>query len=142
MKTFLIGMLVCGILVAQLVPLTDQRIIELAHSGVHADELNRMIQSAPQINFDLSPGAEAQMMQAGVTEDTIRIMAAREASATVVSAAPLVATQQPKKHRNKVVFWTLLAAGCGLAAWGGYQLSNRQPNGGVVIQPFPGHAAF
>src|SRR5690348_14408719 len=59
-------------------PLTDQRIIELVRAGVRADELARMIATAPQIIFDLTPAATDAMMKAGVSEDTIKAMAARE----------------------------------------------------------------
>lgn len=63
---------------AQTGPLTNQRIIELVHSGVRSDELARIIATAPQVSFDLSPAATSSMMQAGVSEDTIKAMAAKE----------------------------------------------------------------
>jgi hypothetical protein len=53
-----------------------KRIIELVHSGIRADELARIIATAPSVSFDLSPSAEQAMMSAGVTEETIRAMAA------------------------------------------------------------------
>ena len=61
-------------------PLTNQRIIELVRSGVRADELARMIASAPEVNFDLTTTGEKAMMQAGVSEEEIKAMAARESS--------------------------------------------------------------
>jgi hypothetical protein len=72
------------------VPLTDQRVIELARSGVHPDELARIIAMAPQVSFDLMPGAEQQMMQAGVTEDTLKAMAIRESGPNPRSLPPRV----------------------------------------------------
>src|ERR1700730_2214087 len=36
------------------------------------------IATAPSVSFDLSPSAEQAMMSAGVSEDTIKAMAARE----------------------------------------------------------------
>lgn len=59
-------------------PLTDERIIELVRSGIHEDELERIIATAPDVNFNLTPAAEQQMMQAGVTVEAIKAMAARE----------------------------------------------------------------
>lgn len=59
-------------------PLTDQRIIELVHSGVSADELIRLIQTAPQVNFDLSPTGDDTMLQAGVSQEVIKAMSSRE----------------------------------------------------------------
>src|SRR6185312_9483840 len=59
-------------------PLTDERIIALVHAGVRPDELARVIAMAPQVSFDLTPAATDAMMKAGVSEDTIRAMAARE----------------------------------------------------------------
>lgn len=59
-------------------PLTDDRIIELTRSGVRPAELVAIIGSAPQVAFDLTPAAEQQMMDAGISEDTIKAMAARQ----------------------------------------------------------------
>jgi hypothetical protein len=59
-------------------PLTDERIIALVHAGVRPDELARVIATAPQVSFDLTPAATDAMMKAGVSEDTIKQMAARE----------------------------------------------------------------
>lgn len=62
-------------------PLTDQRIIELVKSGVRTDELSRLIATAPAVSFDLTPAATQQMMDAGVSEDIIKAMSAREQGA-------------------------------------------------------------
>ena len=59
-------------------PLTDERIIELVRAGVRPDELARVIATAPQVSFDLTPAATDAMMKAGVSEDAIKAMAARE----------------------------------------------------------------
>lgn len=71
-------------------PLTDQRVIDLARAGVRPDELARIIADAPQVSFDLTPAWSQAMMTAGVTEDTIKAMAAREAG----TAPSTAATQQ------------------------------------------------
>jgi hypothetical protein len=83
MKRFVLGLLLSAALFAQQQqsttgPLTNRRITELVHSGIRPDELARIIATAPEVSFDLSPSAEQAMMSAGVTEDTIRGMAARE----------------------------------------------------------------
>lgn len=62
--------------------LTDQRIIALVKGGIHEDELKRLILTAPSVNFDLTPAAEEQMVQAGVTDEIIKTMAARESGTT------------------------------------------------------------
>ena len=82
MKTTVALCLVCSVsLSAQQAqgPLTDQRIATLVTSGVNVQEVVRIIGSAPQVNFDLSPGATEAMMKAGVSEQVIRAMASREA---------------------------------------------------------------
>jgi hypothetical protein len=75
-------------------PVTDQRIIDLVKSGLHEDELKMLIATAPQVNFDLTPAGEQQMMQAGVSEEIIKAMAARESGTTVV-ATPLASQATP-----------------------------------------------
>jgi opacity protein-like surface antigen len=64
----------------QLTPgtLTDQRVIEMVRAGVRADQLAQIIAAAPQVSFDLSPAGTDALLKAGVTEDTIKAMAARE----------------------------------------------------------------
>ncbi len=69
-------------------PLTDQRIVDLALAGVSQREIIRIVSSAPEVTFVLSPLQEQAMMNAGVTEDIIKAMAARESgSADHVSAS-------------------------------------------------------
>jgi hypothetical protein len=75
LKLFLFCLPVC--LYAQQ-PLTNVRIIELWHSGVHADELQRVISTAPSISFNLTPAATDSLLSAGISEDVIKAMAARE----------------------------------------------------------------
>ncbi len=89
-------------------PLTDLRIMELVRAGVRPDELARIIATAPEISFSLTPAAEQVMMSAGVTEETIKQMAARQNRAAsntppaasdqgrnVPSAPPVAQRQQP-----------------------------------------------
>lgn len=63
-------------------PLTDQRIIELVQTGVRLDEVVRVIATTPQVSFDLSPVATDNMLKAGVSEEIIKAMAARESGFT------------------------------------------------------------
>lgn len=84
-------------------PLTNQRIIELVHSGVRVDELARMIATAPEVNFDLTPTGENAMMQAGVSEETIKAMAAREGSIMDNNAPVQQPTMQPQPSSSR---WT------------------------------------
>lgn len=66
-------------------PLTDIRIIQLVQAGIRQDELIRLINTAPSVDFLLTPSATTQMMQAGVSEDVIKTMAARESGSAVAS---------------------------------------------------------
>lgn len=69
-------------------PLTDQRIATLVTSGVSLQEVLRIVGSAPQVNFDLTPGATDAMIKAGVSEEVIKAMAAREAGIQMPVASP------------------------------------------------------
>jgi len=59
-------------------PLTNQRICELLADGVSTQEVIRVIMSAKEIDFTLQPAYIDLMMKAGVTDDVIKAMAARE----------------------------------------------------------------
>ena len=72
-------------------PLTDQRIMSLVGAGVSTNEILRIIGTAPEIDFQLSPVATDAMMKAGVSAQIIRAMAARE-SGTV--APPVVSVRK------------------------------------------------
>jgi hypothetical protein len=61
--------------------LTDRRIYELFKSGVQTVEILRIIATAPEIEFDLRPGATFALMKAGVSAEIIKAMAAREKGA-------------------------------------------------------------
>lgn len=64
-------------------PMTDQRVVNLAYAGLSADELVRVIRNAPEVNFDLTPAALDGLAKAGISDQVIRAMAARESGATV-----------------------------------------------------------
>lgn len=57
--------------------LDDQRVMALSRS-LSNSELVSLIMSAPDVSFALSPAAMDAMMKAGVSEDVIKAMAARE----------------------------------------------------------------
>jgi hypothetical protein len=59
-------------------PLSDQRIMALAMEGVSGQEILRIIASASEISFDLTPVATDAMLKAGVSAEAIKAMAARE----------------------------------------------------------------
>jgi len=59
-------------------PLDNQRVYALSRSGLSTDELVRIIMTAPEVNFELSPGSTDVLTKAGVNDEVIRAMAARE----------------------------------------------------------------
>jgi hypothetical protein len=59
-------------------PLDNQRVYALSRSGLSTDELVRIIITAPEVNFELSPGSTDVLTKAGVNDEVIRAMAARE----------------------------------------------------------------
>jgi hypothetical protein len=59
-------------------PLTNQQVIQLVQSGVPTDELLRIISTAPAVSFHLAPTDTDLLMRAGVSEQTIKAMSARE----------------------------------------------------------------
>jgi hypothetical protein len=63
---------------AQTGPLTDEQIVSLHKGGLSDDELFHRIACAPAIQFLLIPNWVDYMLKSGVSEKTIRAMAARE----------------------------------------------------------------
>jgi hypothetical protein len=59
-------------------PLTNQRVYELVAAGVSNAEILRVIASAPKIDFNLGPAFTDALTKAGVSEEIIQAMAARE----------------------------------------------------------------
>jgi hypothetical protein len=60
------------------VPLSNQHVILLVESGLRPSEVVRLIGAAPAVNFDLTPSGTDRLLRAGVCEETIKQMAARE----------------------------------------------------------------
>lgn len=58
--------------------LTNQRIGDMVLAGVSQSEIVRIIGSAPAVNFDLTPSSTDNLLKAGVSEDIVKAMAARE----------------------------------------------------------------
>jgi len=58
--------------------LTNMRVADLVRAGVSTQEIVRVIASAPEVNFDLRPASTDNLLQAGVSENIIKAMAARE----------------------------------------------------------------
>lgn len=96
MKYLLIGaLLACGICAQQpSATMDDQRVVSLHKMGLTTDEMVRMINSAPDVHFDLSPAAMAALTDAGIPDDVIKAMAARmNGSSTSGTTVP-----PPVKH--------------------------------------------
>jgi hypothetical protein len=78
MKTLALFLLAVVAFAAESGPLTDQRIFDLAALGVSSDEMIRIIASAPAVNFDLRPGSMENLTKAGVSDDVIKAMSAKQ----------------------------------------------------------------
>jgi hypothetical protein len=101
LKLFLCSLVVAGSLFAQQPSLTNQRVIELMHSGVTAAEIQRLIASAPSVDFLLTPTATDELLKAGVSEDTVKAMSAREqGTSVIVGRSSFVAPNTPAPNRN------------------------------------------
>lgn len=89
MRKLLLFCLASAVLVAQApapAVLNNQRICDLVTTGVSAAEVLRIIGTAPKIDFDLRPVSTDALMKAGVSEDIIKAMAARESGQAVPRA--------------------------------------------------------
>ena len=75
--------------------LTDQRVVELTKAGLREDELIRLIQTAPAVQFSLTPSYTDWMLAEGVTENVIRAMAGREAGTTYTPAPSVYSLATP-----------------------------------------------
>jgi hypothetical protein len=93
--------------------LTNQRIGDLVQAGVSSSEIIRIIGSAQTVNFDLRPGSTDNLLSAGVSEEIIKAMAAKEnggstsgpATAPASVQATLPATARPEDFKSSD--WTL-----------------------------------
>jgi len=65
--------------------LTNQRIGDLVQAGVSSSEIIRIIGSAQTVNFDLRPGSTDNLLSAGVSEEIIKAMAAKETRTPLAS---------------------------------------------------------
>ena len=54
--------------------MTDERVYQLFKAGLSPDELVRIIQTAPRVSFDLTPGTLDALSRAGITDDIIKAM--------------------------------------------------------------------
>jgi hypothetical protein len=82
-STAAILLLCCAILAAQQKQLTDQAIVDLTQSGVSQGEIIRIIGTVPKVDFDLRPVSTDAMIKNGVSDDVIKVMAARESNGAV-----------------------------------------------------------
>jgi hypothetical protein len=70
-------------------------------AGVSANEIIRIIASAPVVSFDLRPGSTDNLLKVGVPEAIIKAMAAREAGIGT-PASPNAPTFERDKHAAQV----------------------------------------
>jgi hypothetical protein len=77
-------------------PLDNQRVSALSRSDLSTDELVRIIMTAPEVNFELSPGSTDALTKAGVKDEVIRAMAARANGKAYTPAA----AQAPVPERS------------------------------------------
>jgi hypothetical protein len=70
--------------------LSDVRVADLVRSGVSTNEIIRIISVAPKVQFDLRPVSTDALLKAGVSEEIIKAMAAKE-----MGTAPAMVTTQP-----------------------------------------------
>lgn len=59
-------------------PMTNQQVIQLVKNGTGPEELCSAIAAAPRVIFNLMPTDMDFLMRAGVSEDAIKVMAARQ----------------------------------------------------------------
>jgi hypothetical protein len=81
-------------------PLNDQRIADLISMGVSEQEVLRIIAAAPKVDFDLRPGSTDALIKAGVSEQVIKAMAAKESGG---SPAPPPDATHNSPNANSVV---------------------------------------
>lgn len=79
-------------------PLNNVRVIQLVQGGLGQEDLARIILTAPRVDFNLTPAFTNQLLQYGVSEDTIKLMAAREGG-----IAPAPTTGQSQTPATPVV---------------------------------------
>jgi hypothetical protein len=107
--------------------LTNHRVMELTKSGITENELVRLIATASDVSFDLTPDAENTMLKAGVSENIIKAMAARETNNPPAASSALLqpaASYPVVKRKHAVRKWVIIGAICAGAAFAGYWASN------------------
>src|SRR3954453_22324906 len=98
-------------------PLTNQRVIQLVQAGLSQDDILRIIKTAPSVSFSFAPAFTSQLMQYGVSEETIKAMAARQIAPNpdtkAVQARPSTpaAPPGPEPLRQLAMAATLIPAG-------------------------------
>lgn len=103
---FAVGLVALPLLAQQSTPdpLTNERIIQLVKGGIQQDELARLIATAPSISFNLTPSGMSEMMKAGVSENTIKAMAAREHGGSAVPEQQQSPIYQPQQQPSSPAY--------------------------------------
>ena len=75
-----LSLFLCGLLLAQQAQgiLTNQRVVDLLSAGVELAEVFRIIATAPRVSFNMAPSDTNALMKAGVSEEIVNAMSARE----------------------------------------------------------------
>jgi len=81
---------------AQTAIFDDQRVAQLARV-LSGGELESMICAAPQVSFNLTPAYTTALLQAGVSEHAIKLMAARQNGST---CQPQISDGAPTRYEN------------------------------------------
>jgi hypothetical protein len=76
-------------------PLTDPKVLDLVTAGVRSTEIIRIIQSAPTVDFDLRPVSTDALTKAGVSDEVIKAMAAKESGVPVSAISTTGAAVKP-----------------------------------------------
>lgn len=58
--------------------LTNRDVIQSARTGLQAEDLQRLIRTSPAVSFNLIPAEIDELQKEGLSQDTIRLMAARQ----------------------------------------------------------------
>jgi hypothetical protein len=93
----------------QHVPVLDnERVADLVRGGMGQEELLRAVATAPVVAFRFLPGDMSELLKAGVSQGTIKAMAARHYGRPMLFSPPAVDTAA-----DKLVLWEQTNPACG-----------------------------
>jgi hypothetical protein len=111
-KTALIFSVLVYASFAQNGPLTDEHIVNLAKGGLTESELINRIQTAPAVQFLLTPSWTDYMLKSGVSENVVKAMSAREVGEAMPARTPKasVHVQDAEREGPSVVTPVVMSA--------------------------------